>query len=128
MTKKQTRKNKTPEIPRLFVYVKYEDEAEPKAGTIKNNLEAFGKILKGPPAAIRIQTTTGKRVVIFTGSSATPANSKYNFTICPTTDRRTWIDIHGNALICGRNEQEQLTECNLTAEELTELLAVPYAE
>ena len=126
MKKKSAKKNQTPKIPRLRVYVKYEDAQEVKEGIIKNNLAAFGKILKGPPAAIRIKTTTGKPIVIFTGSSATPANSNYNFTICPTIDKRTWIDIHGNAIICGRNEREQLTECNLSPEELGELLAVPY--
>lgn len=70
----------------------------------------------------KIKLSTGKTIELFYYQLAVSKLMDYNFSICPTEDKRTWIDISGPALVVG----EDMTDADLTAEELKELFRVPY--
>ena len=69
-----------------------------------------------------IQLTSGKRVVLFYYQMSVREGCEYNFTICPTEDKRTWIDICGPVLIMAPDE----LDLELTEEEAAELFRVTY--
>lgn len=69
--------------------------------------------------SITIKLTTGKCVTVYYYQYA-DTKRKYNFTICPTPDRKTWIDICGPVLVLG------IGDLTLTDQEAAELFVVPY--
>lgn len=70
-----------------------------------------------------IQLSTGKVVELFSYQMAIREGLEYNFSICPTDDKRTWIDISGPVLVTSRNIQGDL---ELLEEEEKEIFRVPY--
>lgn len=69
--------------------------------------------------SICLQLTTGKTVTVYYYQFA-DTKKKYNFTICPTPDKRTWIDICGPVLVLG------VGDLTLTDQEAAELFQCPY--
>lgn len=69
-----------------------------------------------------IQLSTGKMVTMFYYQMSVRNNLKYNFTICPTDDKRTWIDICGAVLVFGSGN----SDIYLTKDEINELFKIPY--
>lgn len=69
--------------------------------------------------SICIQLTTGKVVTVYYYQFS-DTKHEYNFTICPTPDKRTWIDICGPVLVLG------VGDLALTDQEAAELFKCPY--
>lgn len=69
-----------------------------------------------------IQLSTGKKVVLFYYQMSVRDGCEYNFTICPTEDKRTWIDICGPVLVMAPDD----ADLDLEVEECEELFRVPY--
>lgn len=70
-----------------------------------------------------IRLSNGKEIELFYYQMSVRENMEYNFTICPTEDKRTWIDICGPVLVTADVIGSDL---QLTAEEMKELFRVPY--
>lgn len=101
-------------------------ENDPERVTCQTNVRAIDKKVGGPFHSLQIRLTTGKNVVLFYDQNGIQRGRRYNFTICPTTDRRTWIDLYGPVLVEGFDQDDRLIDIELTPEEQKELFAVPY--
>ena len=99
-------------------------DQDPVEKIFRPNLMNFDKIIGGPMYTLKIQLTSGKKIVIIYPQEQ--PNKKYNFTICPVEDKKSYIDINGNVIICGRRDDDQLTGVQLTEDELKELFRNPY--
>ena len=104
-------------------------EQDPENKRVVMMLKNLHDIIGGPVYSVKLKLRTGTRVAVFYGQNATPSDSAYNFTICPTEDPRTWIDIFGPAIITGRNHNtDALLHITLTDDERREIYKTPYKE
>lgn len=101
-------------------------ENNPERVTCQTNVRAIDQKVGGPFHSIKIKLSTGKNVVLFYDQNGIQRGRSYNFTICPTTDRRTWIDLYGPVLVEGFDQDDRLIDIELTPEESKELFKVPY--
>lgn len=111
-------------MKRLQGYYKKDIYAKPQPRQIRTALKDLNKMLEGgPPFVFRVKLTTGTVCVVIMSSET---GRKYNFTVCPTIDRKTWIDVTGPAIVCGADENEDLADITLTDAEMNELFKMPY--
>lgn len=101
-------------------------ENDPVRVTCSTLIRDIDKKVGGPYHSIQLKLTTGKNVVLFYDQNHLEHNRRYNFTICPTPDKRTWIDLYGPVLVEGFDDEDRLTDIELTDDEMTELFVVPY--
>ncbi len=112
----------------LHVEIKRPEE-KPKDKRVVMKLKNLHEIIGGPVYSVKLKLTSGTRIAVFYGQDATPTTAEYNFTICPTEDPRTWIDINGPAIITGRNHvTDELLNVTLTDDDRKELYKTPYKE
>lgn len=97
---------------------------EPEVKIFRPNLKNIDKLTGGPMYTIRMMLTTGKKIVIIYPQDQ--PNQKYNFTICPTEDRKSFIDINGPVIVCGRSDDDRLIGVELTEAEKKEIFRCPY--
>ena len=88
------------------------------------NLKNIDKLIGGPMYTLKIQLTSGKKIVIIYPQEQ--PSKKYNFTICPVKDKKSFIDINGNVIVCGRSDDDRLIGVRLTEDERKELFQNPY--
>lgn len=114
-------------MDKITIYYLPGENAPASRETIFPSLKRISKLLDGPPFAIRLKLSTGRRVVVMSASGATQAGKEYNFTICPIDDKKSWIDISGPAIIAGRDDKtDDLRTVELTDEEFAEIYKKPY--
>ena len=101
-------------------------ENDPVRVTCSPLIRDIDRKVGGPHRMTQLRLSSGKNVVIISDQNAIQRGRRYNFTICPTPDRRTWIDIIGPVLIEGFDQDDRLTDIELTADEMAELFKVPY--
>lgn len=104
-------------------YIKRPGE-DPERGKIDPSLKWMTKTLGGAVGAVQVKLTSGTDISIMVNSSifALP----YNFTVCPTIDKRTWIDIVGPCVIVGRDAAANMVSVDLSEKEIAELISYPY--
>ena len=101
-------------------------ENEPVRVTCSTLIRDIDKKVGGPARMTQLKLSTGKNVVVISDQNAIQRGRRYNFTICPTEDRRTWIDVIGPVLVEGYDQDNNLVDIELTDEEMKELFRVPY--
>ena len=99
-------------------------DQEPFEKIFRPNLKNIDKLIGGPMYTIKLMLTSGKKIVIIYPQDQ--PNMKYNFTICPIEDKKSFIDINGNVIVCGRDDDDRLIGVRLTEEEQKELFRNPY--
>lgn len=106
-------------------YIKRPGE-DPERGKIDPSLKWMTKTLDGPVGAVQVKLTSGTEISIMVNSSAAFFALPYNFTVCPTIDKRTWIDIVGPCVIVGRDAAANMVSVDLDEKEIAELISYPY--
>ena len=99
-------------------------DQDPVEKIFRPNLKNIDKLIGGPMYTIKLMLTSGKKIVIIYPQDQ--PNMKYNFTICPIEDKKSFIDINGNVIVCGRDDDDRLIGVQLTEEEQKELFRNPY--
>ena len=100
---------------------------KPKRKKFLPTLKNLDRDLDGQPESLRIRLTTGKPVVVFDSMDSALKGKDYNFTIAVMPEeKKTWIDISGEAIIFGRDDDDNLIDLELTDAELKELVSWPY--
>lgn len=90
-------------------------------------LKSLNDTLGGQPEMLRVRLRSGKRIVVIESMDAAMQGRDYNFTICVVPmDRKTFIDILGDAIILGRDDEDNFTDIELTEDEMVELISWPY--
>ena len=93
----------------------------PKYIQVRPTLKDISDKVGGAFYRLTIQLSTGLKIDLYYYQLA-DLKRDYHFTIMPTPDKRTWIDICGPVLIFTDGDRE------LTEKETAELFAVPYEE
>jgi len=88
------------------------------------SLKTLDKLTGGPMYTLKITLTTGKKIVVIYPQDQ--PHHKYNFTICPVEDKKSFVDINGPVVVCGRADDDRLIGVQLTEEEQEELFRQPY--
>ncbi|MBO7206370.1 MAG: hypothetical protein J6W10_02015 [Kiritimatiellae bacterium] len=107
----------------IKAYVK-KPEKEPEEKIFRPNLQNISKLIGGPMYTLKIQLTTGKKIVVIYNQFQ--PTGIYNFTICPTEDKKSFVDITGTVIVCGRTEDDRLIGLDLDPEEQKEIFRQPY--
>lgn len=91
--------------------------------TLKN----LDRDVDGQPEMLKVRLTTGKAIVIVDSMDSAMKGKNYNFTITVVPDnKKSWIDITGDALVFGRDDDDNFTDVELTDAEIKELVSYPY--
>lgn len=100
---------------------------KPEEHRYQVSLKNLDRDLGSQPDFLPIVLRSGKKISVVLGSDALADGKEYNFTICVVPeDKKTYIDIFGDALVFGRSEDEEFLDCELTEEEKKELFSYPY--
>lgn len=99
-------------------------DQEPVEKIFRPSLKNIDRLIGGPMYTLKLTLTSGKKIVVIYHQDQ--PNQKYNFTICPVEDKRSYVDINGNVIICGRMDDDRLTGVQLTEDEQKELFRCPY--
>lgn len=100
---------------------------EPVFVYYSNSLKFLDGQLEGPPSALKVTTSEGKKISIFYTQEAVMKRKDYNFTLMVVPDKRKyWLDFCGNVIVFGRDENDNLLDCPLSIEEAEEIFQVPY--
>ena len=99
-------------------------DQDPVEKVFRPNLMNLDKLTGGPMYTLKLTLTSGKKIVIIYPQDQ--PNKKYNFTICPVEDKKSFVDINGNVVVCGRTDDDRLIGVQLTEEEQKELFRCPY--
>lgn len=117
MKKKSTLKTNIEKRKALFK----EPGKDPETIEIRPTVGDVSEKVGGAYYIIRIRLTTGTEIELFY-YQLSDLKLEYHFTIMPTPDKRTWVDICGPVLIFVNGDQD------LTDDERAELFKVPYEE
>jgi len=91
------------------------------------SLANLNRDLDGQPEMLKVRLTSGKAIVIVDSMDSAMKGKDYNFTITVVPDnKKSWIDITGDALIFGRDDDDNFTDVELTDKEIKELISHPY--
>lgn len=99
-------------------------DQDPVEKIFRPNLKNIDKLIGGPMYTLKIQLTSGKKIVVIYPQEQ--PTKKYNFTICPVEDKTSFVDMNGTVIICGRADDDRLIGVELTEEERKELFRNPY--
>lgn len=106
-------------------YIKRPDK-DPERVAVDHSLKWMSNVVGGPVGAIKIKLRSGKDISLMINSSGTFFGLPYNFTVCPTIDKKTYFDIVGPCVIVGRDDNDNIVSVDLDDKDLSELISYPY--
>ena len=102
-------------------------QKKPERHRFLPTLKNLDRDVDGQPEMLKVRLTTGKAIVIVDSMDSAMKGKDYNFTIaCVPGNKKSYIDITGDALIFGRDDDDNFTDVELTDKEIDELISHPY--